>query len=331
MLVYVDDILLIGDSAAEIDALKAHLHSLFTIKDLGLAKYFLGLKFARSSHGLLVSQQKYLHDILNDANMLGAKVAPTPLPPGLKLSIDSGSLLSDLSSYRRLIGRLLYLRFTRPDVSFAVQQLSQFLQHPRSSHWDAAVHFVISEVPLPLESSSPLVALSILRFTLTPLGRPAPIPPVLFLGIVYSWGLLWFLGRPRSKPPFLAPEAEYRSMGAAVCELLWFSYLLRAFNIQFPTPIPFWCDNQAAIHITANPVFHERTKHLDIDCHLVRDQFKLGFILPSHIPGRDQLADIITKSSHAANFARLLGKLGLASVLQLEGGDVTSYSNSNSQ
>ncbi|KAK4384959.1 hypothetical protein Sango_2619900 [Sesamum angolense] len=84
-------------------------------------------------------------------------------------------------------------------------------------------------------------------------------------------------------------------MGAAVCELLWLLYFLRALQIPFTTPVPFWCDNKAAIHITANPVFHERTKHLDIDCHLVRDQFKLGFILPSHVPGRDQLADIFTK------------------------------------
>ncbi|KAK4391491.1 hypothetical protein Sango_1926900 [Sesamum angolense] len=101
-------------------------------------------------------------------------------------------------------------------------------------------------------------------------------------------------------------------MGVDVCELLWLSYLLRALQIPFTTPVPFWCDNEAAIHITANPVFHERTKHLDIDCHLVRDQFKLGFIQPSHVPGRDQLADIFTKPPPICDFARLFVKLGLA-------------------
>ncbi|KAL2235864.1 UNVERIFIED_CONTAM: Retrovirus-related Pol polyprotein from transposon RE1 [Sesamum indicum] len=315
LLVYVDDILLTGDSAAQIDALKAHLHSLFTIKDLGLAKYFLGLEFARSSHGLLVSQQKYLHDILNDANMLGEKVAPTPLPLGLKLFTDSGSLLSDPSSYRWLIGHLLYLGFTRPDVSFAVQQLSQFLQHPRSSHWDAAVHILrylrgTSSLGIFFSSCSTLhpSVYTDASWASCPDSCRSISGYCIFLGSsLVSWKTKKQATVSRS-----SAEVEYRSMGAAVCELLWLSYLLRAFNIQFPTPIRFWCDNQAAIH--------ERTNNPDIDCHLVRDQFKLGFILSSHIPVRDQLADIFTKSSPVADFARLLGKLGLAFALQLEGG-----------
>ncbi|KAK4384958.1 Retrovirus-related Pol polyprotein from transposon RE1 [Sesamum angolense] len=140
LLVYVDDIILTGNSEDEIASVKSYLHSLFTIKDLGFAKYFLGLELARSTHGLLVTQQKYLTDILSDTNLLGAKPTSTPFPPGLKLTAGDGSLLSDPAPYRRLVGRLLYLGFTRPDISFVVQQLSQFLQHPRSSHWDAALH-----------------------------------------------------------------------------------------------------------------------------------------------------------------------------------------------
>ncbi|KAL0435394.1 UNVERIFIED_CONTAM: Retrovirus-related Pol polyprotein from transposon RE2 [Sesamum radiatum] len=128
------------DSVLKITAVKNYLDSFFTIKDLGFAKYFLGLELARSTHGLLVTQTKYLTDILRDTHLLDAKTTSTPLPPGLKLTSDAGSLLPDPSPYRRLVGRLLYLGFTRPDVPFVVQQLSQFLQHPRSSHWDAAVH-----------------------------------------------------------------------------------------------------------------------------------------------------------------------------------------------
>ncbi|KAK4391492.1 Retrovirus-related Pol polyprotein from transposon RE1 [Sesamum angolense] len=140
MLIYVDDIILIGNSEDEIASVKSYLHSLFTIKDLGFAKYFLGLELARSTHGLLVTQQKYLTDILSDTNLLEAKPTSTPFPPGLKLTAGDGSLLPDPAPYRRLVGRLLYLGFTRPNISFVVQQCSQFLQHPGSSHWDAALH-----------------------------------------------------------------------------------------------------------------------------------------------------------------------------------------------
>ncbi|KAL0366922.1 UNVERIFIED_CONTAM: putative mitochondrial protein [Sesamum radiatum] len=117
-------------------------------------------------------------------------------------------------------------------------------------------------------------------------------------------------------------EAEYRSLGSTVCELQWISFLLSDLKVSVPTPISLLCDNQAAIHIVANSVFHEHTEHLEIDCHLVRDKFKAGFVLPLHISGVDQLADIFMKSLSGSRFFSLLSKMGLVSFPQvhLEGG-----------
>ncbi|KAL0296097.1 UNVERIFIED_CONTAM: hypothetical protein Scaly_0992600 [Sesamum calycinum] len=81
-------------------------------------------------------------------------------------------------------------------------------------------------------------------------------------------------------------------MGSTVCELSRIMFLLQDFGLTVHTPVPFLCDNQAALHIVANPVFHERTKHLEIDCHIVRDKFKAGLIAPAHVPSKEQLADI---------------------------------------
>lgn len=91
-------------------------------------------------------------------------------------------------------------------------------------------------------------------------------------------------------------EAEYRSLSSTVRELIWLVNLLGEFGVSVPTPISLFCDNQAALHITKNSVFHERTKHLDIDCHLVRDKYTDGFVVPCYIRSEMQLVDLLTKS-----------------------------------
>ena len=114
-------------------------------------------------------------------------------------------------------------------------------------------------------------------------------------------------------------KAEYRSMAITVCELKWISFLLQDMNVSLTWPIPLRCDNQAAIHIAKNPVFPERTKYLDIDCHLVRDHFKQGFILPQHVYSKVQQADIFTKPLDSGPFYLLRDKMNLRD-LHLEEG-----------
>ncbi|KAL0324618.1 UNVERIFIED_CONTAM: Retrovirus-related Pol polyprotein from transposon RE1 [Sesamum calycinum] len=130
-----------GPAEGLIIEVKAYLDDLFTTKDLGYVKYFLGLDIAYSSTSTSVTQRKYINDIITDIRM-DAHFILTPLPQGVKFSSELGSPLYDPEKYRRLIGRLLYLGFIRPDLSFAVQQLSQFLQHLTDKHWTVALHVV---------------------------------------------------------------------------------------------------------------------------------------------------------------------------------------------
>ncbi|KAL0444536.1 UNVERIFIED_CONTAM: Retrovirus-related Pol polyprotein from transposon RE2 [Sesamum latifolium] len=142
ILVYVDDALITSPSMSLITGVKSYLDALFTIKNLGEARFFLGLQLARSAEGTSVTQTKYILDIIHDTGLTDAKSATTPFPQHVKLSVTGGAVLSDPERYRRLVGRLLYLGFTRPDISYSVQQLSQFLQHPCDDHWRAALHVV---------------------------------------------------------------------------------------------------------------------------------------------------------------------------------------------
>ncbi|KAL0305526.1 UNVERIFIED_CONTAM: Retrovirus-related Pol polyprotein from transposon RE2 [Sesamum radiatum] len=314
LLVYVDDILVMAPTEDLISEIKQYLDALFTIKDLGYAKYFLGLEIARSTEGMSITQHKYAMDIITDSGMVSATSVSTPLPLGLKLSATSGTFLKEPDKFRRLIGRLLYLGFTRPDLSFAVQQLSQFLQHPTDQHWTAALHIVryLKGAPdtglfFPASNSLHLSAYTDADWGACVDSRRSVTGYCVFLGS----SLISWKSKKQNTVSRSSAEAEYRAMAATVCELQWISFLLRDLCVPVATPIPFWCDNQAALHITANPVFHERTKHLDIDCHVVRDQYKAGFISPSFVSSKLQLADLFTKTLPAISFTSLLSKLGL--------------------
>jgi len=140
ILVYVNDLLIAGDDINNIIEIKALLHQAYTINDLGLARYFLGVEIARSSSGTFLNQRKYILDILSDAGLTAATPARFPMAKGLKLSTEEGTLLPKLEAYRRVAGRLLCLTLTRPDISYAVQHLSQFLQAHKQPHYDAALH-----------------------------------------------------------------------------------------------------------------------------------------------------------------------------------------------
>ncbi|KAJ8750308.1 hypothetical protein K2173_014223 [Erythroxylum novogranatense] len=250
---------------------------------------------------------------------MGCKPASTPLQKGLILAASDGSLLDDPQPYRQLVGRLLYLGYTRPDITFAIHQLSQFVQAPTVIHWQAALHVLryLKGCPslglfYPTGNSFVLQAYCDADWGACRDTRRSVSGFCIFLGSsLVSWK-----SKKQATVSKSSAEAEYRSISSVVCELLWISYILQDFQIPVVLPISLRCDNQTALHIAANPVFHERTKHLDIDCHIVRERLKLGFLSLLHTSSSTQLADIFTKSLSAPLFHAFLVKLGLRDFLQ---------------
>lgn len=142
LLVYVDDILIASPSLAAINFVEAFLHKAFTIKDLGEARLFLGLEIARSPQGIYINQRKYTLDLLQDAGLLGCISTTSPMVQNQHFTTTSDTKLSDPEAYRRIIGRLLYLGFTRPDLTYATKQLSQFVSEPHKCYSDAALYIL---------------------------------------------------------------------------------------------------------------------------------------------------------------------------------------------
>lgn len=314
LLLYVDDVLLAGNDMTEIQLVKDSLHAKFRIKDLGEAKYFLGLEIARSSAGIVLNQRKYALELLSDSGLLGCKPVSTPMDSSMKMGASSGTPLADISSYRRLIGRLLYLTTTRPDISFAVNQLSQYLSAPTDVH-EAAAHRVLHYIKgnpgcgllYSASSSSTLTAFSDSDWAGCVDTRRSITGYCTFLGSsLISW---------RSKKQNTASrsscEAEYRAMAAAVCEIQWLSYLLKDLQAPSQSPVSMYCDNQSAIHIAHNPSFHERTKHIELDCHIVREKLQQGLVHLLPVTSSNQLADIFTKPLTPAPFRSIFSKLGV--------------------
>lgn len=215
--VYVDDILITGSSDHIITWVKDELHITFTIKDMGDAAYFLAIEITKCTSGMLLSQTKYILDILEDFNMLHTKPAVTPLPAGLKLSACDNSGSADHSKYRRLIGRLLYLNMSRPDLAFYCQQLSQFLRNPTVNHWKAVVHVLKY-----LQGTSQLKALCDSEWGTCPDSRKSITGYCVYLGeCLISWK-----SKKQSTVSASSSEAEYRCMSTTAQELVWITYLL---------------------------------------------------------------------------------------------------------
>jgi hypothetical protein len=316
VLIYVDDIIITGNNDSAIQDIKLFLQKQFHIKDLGKLKYFLGLEVARSKAGIVISQRKYTLEIIDDVGFLGAKPVDFPMEQNLRLTNDQGEILNDASHYRRLVGRLIYLTITRPDIMYSVNILSQFMHAPRKPHWDAALRVIryLKNNPgngLLFSSSSSLQvrAYCDANWANCPMTRRSTSGYCVFLGdSLISWKT-----RKQKTVSRSSAEAEYRSMAAATCELTWLRCLFK--DLQVPLkPITLFCDNQAALHIAANPVYHERTKHIKIDCHVVREKIQAGQIVTKFVPSYLQLADIFTKALGGDNFKKLSGKLNILNI-----------------
>ena len=139
ILIYVDDIIIVSSSSSVTDKLLQQLRQEFAVKDLGRLNYFLGIEVHHNSSGLVLTQRKYIHDLLVRTNMDTSKSVSTPMLPADKLSLHDGDPLSpeDTTKYRSVVGTLQYLSLTRPDISFSVNRVCQFLSMPTTSHWAA--------------------------------------------------------------------------------------------------------------------------------------------------------------------------------------------------
>lgn len=324
ILVYVDDIIVTGSSPAEVAIVISCLNSKFALKDLGPLSYFLGIQVEYTAEGVILSQKKYISDLLCRAKMQYANGLTTPMTSGEKLSAQGSDPIQHPQLYRSLVGALQYITITRPEISNAVNKVCQFMQTPLESHWRTVKRLLrylkgTIDFGLHLRKSSnlELTGYCDADWASDPDDRRSTSGYCVFLGSnLVSWS-----SKKQHTVSRSSTEAEYRSLAHLAAEITWLQSLLSEVQIvQSRAPIA-WCDNLSTVQMSANPIFHARTKHIEIDLYFVREKVLNKQLLVQHMPSCDQVADILTKALACSRFVLLRNKLRVedSSTLSLRG------------
>ncbi|XP_016199326.1 uncharacterized protein LOC107640308 [Arachis ipaensis] len=292
--------IIFGDDVDGISDLKASLHHTFEMKDLGSLSYFLGLEVISIDDGIYLSQAKYASDLLARADITDSHTESTSLEPNVWFTLIDDTVLDNLTLYQQLVGGLVYLTVTRPDIAYLVHVLSQFLSAPRATHY-AAVLRILYYIKGTLfhglyffaHSSLTFQAYSDADWASDPTDRHSTIDYCLFLvDSLISWRV--------KKQMFIARssiEVEYYALADTIAGVVSIRWLLENLGAPQSSLTDIFYDNYSAILIAHNDVFHERTKHIEIDCHFVWQRLLIDVVRLITVGTLDQTADIFTKTS----------------------------------
>ncbi|KAJ9556940.1 hypothetical protein OSB04_011554 [Centaurea solstitialis] len=308
--IYVDDIIFGSTNSDMCTWFSDLMTTRFEMSMLPELSFFLGLQVIQKPDGILINQSKYIGDLLKRFHMATSSVAKTPMASGTLIGADPKGKPVDQKTYRAIIGSLLYLTASRPDIMFATCFCARFQANPKESLMMAVKRILryLKGTPnrglwYPKESGFELVAFSDADHGGCQLDRKSTSGHVQFLGDkLVSWG-----SKKQHCVSTSTAEAEYVAAASCCSQVLWMRTQLRDYGYNF-NHIPIYCDSKSAIAITCNPVQHTRTKHIDIRYHFIKDHVERGTIELYFVNTEYQLADLFTKPLDEKRLACLILK-----------------------
>uniref|UniRef100_A0A0A9CUY6 Reverse transcriptase Ty1/copia-type domain-containing protein n=1 Tax=Arundo donax TaxID=35708 RepID=A0A0A9CUY6_ARUDO len=314
LLLYVDDMIITGDDSQYIAFVKARLSEQFLMSDLGPLRYFLGIEVSSTHEGFFLSQEKYIQDLFDRASLTDQRTVETPMELNVHHRATDGEPLSDPTRYCHIVGSLVYLGVTRPDILYSVHILSQFVSAPTQLHYShllRVLHYLRGTISrrlfFPHSSSLHLQAYSDAIWASDSSDRRSLYAYCVFLGgSLFAWKTKKQTAVSRS-----SAEVELRAMALVTADVTWLRWLLEDFGVSVTMPTPLLSDSTCAISIARDPVKYELTKHIGVDASYTRAQVQVDVIALRYVPSELQLADFFTKAQTRAQHRFYLSKLSI--------------------
>ncbi|GJX30164.1 retrovirus-related pol polyprotein from transposon TNT 1-94 [Tanacetum coccineum] len=311
--IYVDDIIFGSTCQDMCDEFAKIMHDEFEMSMMGELNFFLGLQIKQMEDGIFFNQSKYIKEMLKKFGLEDSKPMKTPMSSDTKLTKDEECESVDSTKYRGMIGSLLYLTASRPDIMFSVCLCARFQEAPKTSHLEAVkriFRYIKGTTHLglwyPKGTGIETVVYADSDHAGDYVDRKSTSGICTFVGCCLT---SWF-SKKQTALAISTTEAEYVSAGKACQQALWMKQALIDYDVRLDD-VPIMCDNKGAIDLSKNPVQHSRTKHIEIRHHFLRDNVQKGHISIEKVPSVDNIADILTKPLKRESFNYLRLGLGM--------------------
>ncbi|KAH9768833.1 hypothetical protein KPL71_011754 [Citrus sinensis] len=311
---YVDDLIFTGSNPSLFEEFKRVMIKEFEMTDIGLMAYFLGIEVKQKEEGIFISQESYANEILKRFKMNDCKPISTPVECGVKLSKHDEGEDIDPTFFKSLVGSVRYLTCTRPDILYAVGLVSRYMENPKTTHFKAAkiiLRYIKGTINFGLlysfSNDYKLVGYSDSDWGGDVDDRKSTTGFVFFMGdTAFTW-----MSKKQPIVTLSTCEAEYVAATSSVCHAIWLRNLLKELSLAQEEPTEICVDNKSAIALSKNPVFHDRSKHVDTRYHFIRECITRKEVQIKYVKSQDQAADIFTKPLKQEDFVRFRSLLGV--------------------